>query len=406
MTNGFVPANMPGSQTMAEPLIKCGFDRGVMEMIFTPAESGGYVPAVGDLNRVRSFSLSWWKPESFYYHSNMLVSAWYGMQYTNFRDRFQIPRENFTFFGDSGGFQIATQKVKIPTLKIQRWQEKHCDIGFTKDYPTYDVDKTDNITYRKHQDKTIEEARYFNKHRQRYDDKFKLYGVIFGRDINDFKYFANAYEDLEFDGIGVGSVADRGANPTEIAEVILMAIDAFGLKKNLHLFGRSGNTFMPVVAYIRKKYGIEGLTYDSSSYSRGSSDREYYSPVNLQYKWTFNQKRETKIQSLPCKCPVCSNVRNSEELCKDGSVPGALISLHNLYWYLHYDKMFNTLVDDDSVFRGYCETMYGLEGDVVIALDYIDYCLDKGEFITLNYYLTEGRFEAKDENHIRGDSIW
>ena len=71
----------------------------------------GFVPAVLDaimdkfLNDRRFNLLCWWKRGSAFYYPSLLVSAYYGMKFSNIREKFEVGKD-ILIVGDSGGFQI------------------------------------------------------------------------------------------------------------------------------------------------------------------------------------------------------------------------------------------------------------------------------------------------------------
>ena len=90
----------------------------------------------------------------------------------------------------------------------------------------------------------------------------------------------------------------------------------------------------------------------------------------------FGQANKANIKNIPCMCPVCSQIDSINMLSSQGSAPGGIISLHNLYQLIQYTKLCNSLKDDKEVYRNFIRKFFDKE--VQLAIEFIDYSLDKG----------------------------
>jgi hypothetical protein len=150
-----------------------------------------------------------------------------------------------------------------------------------------------------------------------------------------------------------------------------------GHTENIHVLGASGFDVMPLFAHASKS--IDNLTYDSSSYNRGVIERQWLLPMNLKLKMHFGTKdisetkgtvANTRLNSMPCNCPVCLSVK-PEQMYEEGSWAGSLLSMHNLYWYLYYaDTMKIMSQGNEDVFRGFVGSV--CKDTAVLAMEIFD----------------------------------
>ena len=76
--------------------------------------------------------------------------------------------------------------------------------------------------------------------------------------------------------------------------------------------------------------------------------REYF--IDRSQSIILNQT--SSLRGIGCLCPVCSHLRDIEDMKGEGSVPGALISLHNLWKEIEKDRWIQSLIDSpDDLFR-------------------------------------------------------
>lgn len=74
-------------------------------MKYVPASSFAVLNLTGQQDRrlysEYKASPNWWEPNSFFKHKYMLITAFYGLDYPNFREKYNIPKEGFELMGDS-----------------------------------------------------------------------------------------------------------------------------------------------------------------------------------------------------------------------------------------------------------------------------------------------------------------
>jgi len=150
----------------------------------------------------------------------------------------------------------------------------------------------------------------------------------------------------EFDGIC------SSPNPADdpIQAALHIAYAHYRGAENVHMLLGAGYDVVPVYVYGAKLFDL--LTFDSSSYAQGSKSRTYKVPGSKGEIISFSSKKPPKIKKLTCDCPVCS-VAKVEDFCREGSEPGILISLHNLYDYLGYVQLLSSLLEEEESFFGW-----------------------------------------------------
>jgi len=335
----YIPANMPGCQMMGN----LDYVPASIGTIYNAYDKCKYIPCSSSAPGPSGVTeetvkrLSWWEENSFFRYPCLLITAFYGMKWKdNFRDFFNIP-DDFIIIGDSGGFQNMTQNANLNPIDVLRWQEKHCQIGLTFDLPLMDDDyKT--IKYK--QEQTAKNAGIAFNNRQ--NKKLKLYAVFQGHSLEQQKYMIKCYNDNisldKFDGIAIGGLVPIACDTERL--IIVLTTFCYNIKDyNLpvHFFGLSGNKIAPYIIYLEKVFGLQ-ITFDSSSYGAGAIRREFWKGNGLEKI----KVQETNLDKIPCDCPVCSVVQDWKEYQKNGSLPGGLISLHNLYQTIQYIETLKT----------------------------------------------------------------
>jgi tRNA-guanine family transglycosylase len=323
------------------------------------------------------FTLDWWTDTAIFNYDALLVSAFYGLDHPDFREYYGIPRDNFIFVGDSGGYQIWTQKVQIEPTDILRWQENNVDIGLTLDVPPpspvvnwKDFEYAAKQTYRNSE----------IMHRNRQSEDILMYKVIQGDNQKEMDYWWDVMSDLEFDGI---SIAPRPPNAEKMAIGLGFAMSK-GVK-NIHVLLGTGGGTIPTIIYARKYFDL--LTVDSSSFSSaGAIYRSYYLPFNISQTLAFGKQFNGELKELPCDCPVCqvSSVKDMNLTKNDqdtggrsmASISGGLIALHNLYMVLRHHHFLEKLSDDRENFISYLRTQ-GLD-EAIAGIEFLDSVNERG----------------------------
>src|SRR3990167_3458943 len=268
----------------------------------------------------KEFKLSWWEDNSFFFYPYILISAYYGIKYKNIRQQYNIP-ENVKIIVENGLLALRNKTNK----------------------------------------------------------NLKLYGVIQGHTFDEQKNIIDEYKKTEsfeqYDGFSIGGIVPIASNIDVLIKVLTCFFDNFkNDKRPLHILGLSGIKSIGLINYLKKIYKKENVTFDSSSYGSGAIRLEFINLFNG-FKTTFGDNSLNQLNKLPCICPVCSNILDPSIIRKGGSMPGALLSLHNLYQYIQYTYFISVLSSDLSLFENYLIKKNGFEQK---TFDFIKYSYENG----------------------------
>jgi len=340
----------------------------------------------------KRFEFTWWNKNSFYTYPALLVSAYYGIKYPNFRQEFELPPE-LLFMGDSGGFQLVSlvkkfkrlaheaetkverdrywreaRRVKeaLQPIKVLRWQERNCQVGFVLDVPL--VGKQGGHSRKRFEAalaKSVENYDIAVSNRKKMpEDGFLLYNVLHGMSITQLEEWYDAVKDFPLDGYSLPLKPPN--DPLQQAFGLTFAM-AHGFMRNIHVLGVSGFEVVPTIVYASKF--IDNLTYDSATPTgNGAKFRGYHTPMSPGVimgnpsKWRifFGEKSSGLLNKLPCDCPVCEQIPHPSVFDEPGTAAGSLIALHNLYVFLRYSMILEALLDDKELFihfiRSHCSS--------------------------------------------------
>ncbi|QDP57872.1 MAG: hypothetical protein Unbinned1693contig1002_16 [Prokaryotic dsDNA virus sp.] len=321
--------------------------------------------------------------KSVYYYPYFLISAYYGRVV---KDITKEVEEDCYIFGDSGGFQNVTLQANLDPLEILKWQENNCSAGLILDQPPFEriegsaqFGKCSMKTFNKSLNKTIENAKLALKNRS--NPKFKLFGVIQGDDQKRREKWFNAMRDVEkecgeFDGWALSP--KPSIDIKEIAQHMIL-LHNNKIDKPMHVLQVTGFETMAIVAYLSTKFKSY-VTVDSSSFSIGRRYGSYCCPHDFKKLYDLGKRKQNTLKSLPCMCPVCSTLKwqdivgEYEEGIK--SVPGHLISMHNMYQTIKYAKFLNSIKNDKNIFLAFCKQEFGQK--FINVVNYIDCSIKEG----------------------------
>jgi len=343
-------------------------------------KKGGYIPAkmesIFDNINYNSKKLSWWEDESFFFYPRLLVSAYYGMKYPNFREHFHV-KDDVALMLDSGGFQNLTLNANLDPIKVLRWQEANGNIGLTFDLPTL-KDDTKEVKIRK-QLQTVENAYLALDSKQ--NEKLRLYAVTQGHTFDEQQFIIDKYNEIgdikRFDGFAMGGIVSIKGDIKFLTNAATVFVNnLYKYKKPLHFLGLSGLNSVPVILYLMNKFDVT-TTYDSTSYAVSAKINSFVNPFTLRKdEIPMGELGNKLLKEIPCSCPVCSNIEGIHEFYDRRSVSSALISLHNLWYYIKYDEMLRSLIDDDELFKSFIYRNNSLE--LKECFQYIDYACAEG----------------------------
>ncbi len=302
-----------------------------------------YTPSLAGVITRQKWNIRWWGDGAPFQHPALLISAFNGLQYWDFREKFEIPRKNFTFFADSGGFQILNKGVYLDPLDVLKWMEHNADIGAMLDTPpNFESGALLGKEFKTLAKKSLKN--YEKMDRNRKESNFKLYKPIHGNNTETLNWWYNYVKDVPCDGY-----ASSPRRPSAELAAFTLSFAIHNDLHNFHLFLGTGFHVIPVIVYASKF--LKNLSFDSSSFSlMGGRLRQYIMPLFFNVSIPFGRGFDGKLKELPCFCPVC-NVSTPEAMNAETAEGAGLILLHDLYMYLINIKVLNKLVDDTEKYK-------------------------------------------------------
>lgn len=336
--------------------------------------------------KYEDYELNWWSADKTFYKHNALLLNAYHQKNLN-RENMHIPND-VKIICDSGGFELLSRRAKglpckIEALDVLRWQESIGNIGLTLDLSPVNLQSTgengksvattpqpiSHEEFQKRLEETCHNNDIFQSNRSSSTPYgLKIYNVIhsgMGK-IESIDEWYERVKDFKFEG---WSIAPKP--PSDPVKVVIDAMFLWdrGKRENLHVLGISGIKVLPALVYLEKH--IKNISTDSFSYGVNAIVRKH---MNLHGPDFFFKPKEPIYKKVPCKCPVCANIKTVNDLYRT-DIPGyALIALHNEWIYLNYLQYLEALVDDELLFRKFCSKHETLSK----ALYFIDYTIEHG----------------------------
>lgn len=354
-----------------------------------------YVPAIGDqtnsawvrgLNFTgkdgKTYDLKFFTDESHFQHNIALQSCYYGLfgvgrkAKGTFRDMIKYPKDKI-LMTDSAGFQIASfqtrgEECKVKPIDSLRWQEANADVGFNLDFPPTLHKVAEYKHFKWSLDESIKNFQLFQDERKNYE--MKLLNVLHGETVSLMEEWYSAVKDFKFDGWAIGMKPPW--DPMIQAMGFMFLWEKGEFKKDsckwVHFFGTSGKHVVPTITYAAKFLPDRiKVTYDSSSFNIGSMFRRYLMPYGIGPQLSFGETfvLNKELTTLPCDCPVCRTIGDVSRLNEKDLPASILICLHNLYQYVIYNKVLNSLIKVDTK-----ESVQEIEGKkVIVENHFMDY---------------------------------
>jgi len=304
-----------------------------------------------------------------------MISWFYGKDYENIRKQFNV-NDDVMIIGDSGGFQIGSEKektgkeVRFNCFEILKWQEKNCNIGLVMDVPPSGNPGED--LFKLYSNQTKEYIERFVERRST-TSKLKLYNILHGTNPRHLDIWYKNVNGFNLDGWATGPKPSSDCFTQ--SQAILYLLEK-GDVRHIHTLGVSGTSVIPILYYIAKKFEdkIDLITFDSSSYLVGSLYRRYMLQQNNGFYFFIPEVegvyigKPIKLNKLPCDCPICSNVTFKEMMEYKA---GRLLSLHNLYDTLRYCNLLDSLKDEPEILKTFLKN----KNRILKCFEYIDYCI-------------------------------
>lgn len=384
------------------------------EAIFLPAWGDQFSSAIKRGIEYKGRDVRWFTNKSLFQYKYGLQTVYYGRAWTKdcpdktFREVMGIP-DDFLLVGDSAGFQVATFKEQgkpcdITPLESLRWQEENCNIVMNLDVPPNLFNKTDYENFKQCLDESCKNFEFFEKNRINYNVKF--YNVLHGDKIPLMEQWYNRVKDFKFDGWATGIKPTGDPMLQALGFMFLYEKGEFdNCVKGQHFFGVSGKHVVPTMVYCASKLRGNMVTYDSSSYNTGSIFREYKLPFDIGPTLGFGDKMKTNnphLKILPCMCPVCQK-SDVDDMNRTDIIGGTTISLHNMYQYIHYNNVLNSIVHDKEVFLQYLKDI-GISNRALKSIEFIDFVIEHGLDNAMSKFKQE--FEEQLPVVSKQKSIW
>jgi hypothetical protein len=174
--------------------------------------------------------------------------------------------------------------------------------------------------------------------------------------------------------------------------------------KGAHFFGVTGKTVVPLIVYIGSKLKNILVTYDSSSYNIGSIYRRYIIDMRSESCLFFGDKFKISnpdIKVLPCTCPVCSSIKDINILNEENTTAGVLISLHNMWHYINYNQVLNSLVENKELYLQYLRSI-NMPEKLFKSIEFVDYVIEHGMKDAVKKYEQELFFQPDNKTSQKG----
>ena len=315
--------------------------------------------------------------DAYFHNPFILISAGTSWRKKDFRKT--IHAENANVFVDSGGYNLAhgTVDPKKFTDKVAlEWSEKNGDVFPILDRPSFTLhlkndDGTPKSPYKDYQeclDLSVASAKYYTENRTRSDTI--VLNVIQGLTAEEIEKWYKEISKYEFEGWAYGGT---NGNLGRILPALKFLLKSGELDrescKMFHIFGVTSNESMIYFQYIqmvldRMGFDIQ-ITYDSTYWNRTCFYGSYMTKPRyivglgmeaMNWPNSINYKEMSKDFRLPCKCPICSDLKDTysffnnykvdEKTGEEQIVFGKfnnMIAFHNLYLQLEYLENINRI---------------------------------------------------------------
>lgn len=321
--------------------------------------------------KINDKSLNWWSEDAIFKHNCILFSYFYRQGLKNYSQL-----SNIKVFIDSGGYQAISKGDYIDPLSVLRFQERHADVGFVLDKPPVRFEGKSILPIRgpeleQRAKETRKNAEIMAKNRRRSD--MKLFNILHGSNFEELELWWNILKDIDLDG---WAIAPKVFTPTAVAKTLAFLL-CHTDKKDIHLLGSSGNSVVPVLAFVAREFDVN-ITFDSSApFLAASKHFSYDLPYRINHiRLTGgNRKDITNIDDYPCQCPVCreaSKVVSFNELKRScNGIHITLVGLHNLYTRLEAIRLMYVLSADLENFRSFYRKTSIKYNEIDNAIEYL-----------------------------------
>ena len=315
--------------------------------------------------------------DAYFHNPYILISAGTSWRKKDFRKT--IHAENSNVFVDSGGYNLAhgTVDPKKFTDKVAlEWSEANGDVFPILDRPSFTLhlkndDGTPKSPYKDYDEclkLSVASAKYYTENRTRSDTI--VLNVLQGLTVEEIEKWYKEISKYQFEGWAYGGT---NGNLGRILPALKFLLKSGELDrescKMFHIFGVTSNESMIYFQYIqmvldRMGFDIQ-ITYDSTYWNRTCVYGSYMTKPRyivglgmeaMNWPNSINYKEMSKDFRLPCKCPICSDLKDTysffnnykvdEKTGEEQIVFGKfnnMIAFHNLYLQLEYLENINRI---------------------------------------------------------------
>ena len=361
---------------MREAIYIPAYSDGLMGMFYGKSDKEIAEVNQPDFDKKKSLRIYNKDFDSYFHNPYILISAGTSWRKKDFRKTIQA--EKSVVFVDSGGYNLAhgTVDPKKFTDKIAlEWSEANGDIFPILDRPSFTLhlendDGTPKSPYKDYQeclDLSVESAKYYTENRTRSDTL--VLNVLQGLEVAEIEKWYKNISKYQFEGWAYGGT---NGNLGRILPALKFLLKSGELDretcKMFHIFGVTSNESMIYFQYIqmvldRMDIDIQ-VTYDSTYWNRTCVYGSYMTKPRyivglgmeaMNWPNSINYKEMSKDFKLPCKCPVCLDLKdtysffNNYKVDDDGEETivfgkfNNMIAFHNLYLQLEYLENVNRI---------------------------------------------------------------
>ena len=361
---------------MKEAIYIPAYSDGLMGMFYGKSDKEIAEVNQPDFDKKKSLRIYNKDFDAYFHNPYILISAGTSWRKTDFRKT--IHAENSNVFVDSGGYNLAhgTVDPKKFTDKVAlEWSEKNGDVFPILDRPSFTLhlkrdDGTPKSPYKDYQeclDLSVASAKYYTENRTRSDTI--VLNVLQGLTVPQIEEWYKNISKYQFEGWAYGGT---NGNLGRILPALKFLLQSGELErencKMFHIFGVTSNESMIYFQYIqmvlnRMDIDIQ-ITYDSTYWNRTCVYGSYMTRPRyivglgmeaMNWPNSINYKEMSKDFKLPCKCPVCSDLKDTYSFFNNYKVDDKgeetivfgkfnnMIAFHNLYLQLEYLENVNRI---------------------------------------------------------------
>ncbi|QJT70972.1 TGT domain-containing protein [Vibrio phage vB_VcorM_GR7B] len=243
-----------------------------------------------------------------------------------------IGEKQSKIISDSGGFQILMGRTEyIDPLQIIQWYNENVDVGLILDIPTF-VNKDGLLDRLARIQQKNTQIMLDNKR-----DTLELMNIFHGHTPEDVRKFREITEHPDINRLAFGaSYLDTVMSSLgKIAEMMHT-----GKKYDqYHMLGVANLKQVYPLIYMAKKGFAPEISSDASTWLQESTSKGYYHQEHISeppgfIKMFDKVNAPSPYNTLPCNCPVCSNIKYTDALSViNGNVTTFLMAHHNMYAY-------------------------------------------------------------------------